>query len=262
MMQITLTSTSNEIKQYFNAILKLSQSKEQYPVNLNEVWPLVYGRKQEAVRALTSENSDFIQGVDYQVLRKDAQNSNGGRPGEEYYLTVSCMEYFIARKVRNVFEVYRKVFHQSVNNRELLLNSPEMAKTRIMVAEWAIKILNVNETSKLAMVKAIAEPIGVPTPDYTEAEDIIHSATDRLTKRGLGLSAMRFNKIMVEAGLMKRASRYSKSKGKEVTWPVLTDEGKIYGENLVTPDNPRQSQPSYYDGKFDELLERLGITNN
>lgn len=201
MTQLTKESTNAEIKQYFNAILKLTQSKEQYPVNLNEVWPLVYNRKQEAVRALTTENSGFIQSVDYQVLRKDAQNSNVGRPGEEYYLTVSCLEYFIARKVRKVFEVYRKVFHQAVDNAGMSIHSPAMIKTRMMVAEWAMKVLNINDVSKLTMVKAITEPVGVPTPDYVETEDTIHSATDRLAKRGLILSAIKFNEMMVKQDL-------------------------------------------------------------
>lgn len=31
-----------------------------------------------------------------------------------YMLSVPCLEFFIARKVRPVFEVYRKVFHKVV----------------------------------------------------------------------------------------------------------------------------------------------------
>ena len=31
----------------------------------------------------------------------------------EYNISVSCMEFFIARKVRPVFEVYRQVFHKT-----------------------------------------------------------------------------------------------------------------------------------------------------
>ena len=34
----------------------------------------------------------------------------GGRPVETYYLSIPCLEFFIARKVRPVFEVYRTVF--------------------------------------------------------------------------------------------------------------------------------------------------------
>lgn len=55
-----------------------------------------------------------MKDVDYQVLRKNPQNPKGGRPVIEYYLTTSCLEYFIARKVRSVFEVYRQVFHKAV----------------------------------------------------------------------------------------------------------------------------------------------------
>lgn len=72
---------------------------------------LVYGRKSDAVEALTS-NEQFIQEVDYKVLRQNPQNPKGGRPADIYMLSVSCLEYFIVRKVRSVFEVYRQVFHK------------------------------------------------------------------------------------------------------------------------------------------------------
>ena len=107
---LSLKSTNDEIRKYFIAVLNLSKSKEKYLVNLDDVWMLVYGRKQEAVRALTSEI--FIQDIDYQVLRQKAENPKGGRPTIEYHLSVSCLEYFIARKVRPVFDVYREVFHK------------------------------------------------------------------------------------------------------------------------------------------------------
>lgn len=112
-------SSNEELKTYFNAVLELSQSNNEFPVNLDDVWMLVYGRKQEAVRALTS-NDQFIEGVDYQSVRKDAQqdleNSWGGNNKVDYKLSVSCLEFFIARKVRPVFEVYRQVFHKAINN--------------------------------------------------------------------------------------------------------------------------------------------------
>ena len=70
-------SSESEIKRYFNAVLKLSQSDNEFPINLDEVWMLVYPRKAEAVRALTS-SEQFIENVDYQVFRKNAENSNSG----------------------------------------------------------------------------------------------------------------------------------------------------------------------------------------
>lgn len=104
-------------------------------MNLDEVWPLVYSRRDKAVRALRS-GEIFMEGIDYQVFpqngeksdtfshfggkvqddNKDEKSKGGfsvmGRPQNTYMLSVPCLEYLIARKVRPVFEVYRKVFHK------------------------------------------------------------------------------------------------------------------------------------------------------
>lgn len=109
---LTKGSSTEELRCYFNAVLRLSQTDKEFPICLDEVWPLVYSRKSDAVEAL-SEN--FIQGIDYQVLRQNPQNLQGGRPTNVYHLSLPCMEFFIARKVRPVFEVYRQVFHGVAN---------------------------------------------------------------------------------------------------------------------------------------------------
>lgn len=74
MLELILSkkSSESEIKSYFNAVLELSKSDNEFPINLDEVWMLVYGRKEEAVRALTS-SEQFIENIDYQVLRKNAE---------------------------------------------------------------------------------------------------------------------------------------------------------------------------------------------
>lgn len=111
MKQLTKQSSEAEIKAYFCAVLNLAKSNEEFPVNLDDVWPLVYSRKDKAVRALQS-NDLFIKGIDYQVLPQNGENSKEGRPVDIYMLSVPCLEFFIARKVRPVFEVYRQVFHK------------------------------------------------------------------------------------------------------------------------------------------------------
>lgn len=131
-LQLTKQSTDQEIKAYFEEVLRLSRDSEEFPVNLDDVWPLVYSAKEKAVRALKS-NDLFLQNVDYQVLAQNGENSgvlarNGGkvqngRPTEIYMLSVPCLEFFIARKVRPVFEVYRQVFHK-VASGELPLRMP------------------------------------------------------------------------------------------------------------------------------------------
>lgn len=120
-LQLKKQSTVQEIKAYFEEVLKLSKDSKEFPVNLDDVWPLVFGRKEEAVRALKNDRL-FVENIDYQVLRKNAENPDsftqrfakpqGGRPTNVYMLSVPCLEFFIARKVRPVFEVYRQVFHK------------------------------------------------------------------------------------------------------------------------------------------------------
>lgn len=133
--QLTKQSSDSEIKAYFIQVLNLSRSKEEFPVNLDEVWPLVYSRRDKAVRALRS-GEIFMEGIDYQVFPQNGEKSDTfshlggkvqdddknekpkgsfsvmGRPQNTYMLSVPCLEYLIARKVRPVFEVYRQVFHK------------------------------------------------------------------------------------------------------------------------------------------------------
>ena len=129
-------SNPNEIQMYFDYVLKQARSGNKFPIGLDMVWPLAYSRKEEAVRVL---KSDFIEGEDYiileqgggshirsksnkiqntdnQFLRKNVGKSKG-RPSMTYYLSVACLEYFIVKKVKPVFEVYRQVFHKAAEAR-------------------------------------------------------------------------------------------------------------------------------------------------
>lgn len=124
---LSKASNNSDLKRYFIAVLELSRSGEEFPVSLDEVWMLIYGQKSDAVAAL---KSNFIQDVDYQVLRQNPQNSNGGRPTNIYKLSVSCMEFFVARKIRPVFEVYRQVFHGMANTYQV----PQSFSEALMLA--------------------------------------------------------------------------------------------------------------------------------
>ena len=125
MNQLTKKSSESEIKAYFEGIAKLMQSNEPFPVNLEDVWQLVYATKGKAVE--TRKRSELIiEGVDYQIFNQKVKKSGVfnqeeknsdfmGRPTQVFMLSVPCLEFFIARKVRPVFEVYRKVFHKVVD---------------------------------------------------------------------------------------------------------------------------------------------------
>lgn len=125
-MEMTKSSSREEIKNYFDSILALKQQNEEYPVNLDDVWPLVYIERGKAVRALKEY---FVVNEDFIIFAQNGKKSKG-RPKDGYRLSVPCLEYFIAKKVRSVFEVYRQVFHKVIetkpkNHLEILVESAQ-----------------------------------------------------------------------------------------------------------------------------------------
>lgn len=249
-------SSESEIKAYFNAVLKLSQSDNEFPINFDEVWMLVYQDKHKAVNELKDK---FIEDVDYQAVTQkvECQNGIGSSRRIDYYLTVSCMEFFIARKVRPVFEVYRKVFHGTIKKAIETNNQPSI-KDKIAVAKFLSSYLNLNESSKLIIAKSIAEPLGLPTPDYTPSKGIVKSATELLKEKGLSISAQAFNQRAIQKGFLCEMKRKS-SHGKDKPFKSITESGLLYGENQVNPNNPKSTQPLWYEDKFIELLGLLGF---
>jgi len=139
---LTKSSTEDDLKRYFNAVLELSQSDNEFPINFDEVWMLVYKDKHKAVEDLRDR---FLEDVDYQAVTQkvECQNGIGYSRRTDYFLTVSCMEFFIARKVRPVFEIYRRVFHKTAQMRpQLPKNYADALRQLAAQVEQNEKLLN------------------------------------------------------------------------------------------------------------------------
>ena len=103
------------IRTYFERIRELRNSGDKYPVNLDDVWILCYERKDNAVKSL---KMNYIENQDFEVFRQKAENAKSGRPIKSYNLSLSCFEHFIARKHKEVFDVYSKMFHKTMDEAE------------------------------------------------------------------------------------------------------------------------------------------------
>ena len=91
---LTLQSSNEELKAYFEAVCKIVDSNtEEFPINLDEVWPLAYAEKGAAVRAL---KNGFIEDVDYKTIDTFTKREIGSTRTTNYFITVSCLEYLIA----------------------------------------------------------------------------------------------------------------------------------------------------------------------
>lgn len=54
-------SSESEIKRYFNKVLELSKSDNEFPINLDEMWMLVYGRKSDVDAGYFEMTEKFIE---------------------------------------------------------------------------------------------------------------------------------------------------------------------------------------------------------
>lgn len=267
---LTKESVPSDIERYFRGVLALDQQDKVFSVNLDDVWQLAYSRKDNAVRAL---KANFMENVDYIAIQKsensslpqNAEQDWGGNNKVDYYITSACLEYFVARKVRPVFEVYRRVFHHAVAQVQQQPSLQEQIQANLTFADWAIKTLNINEASKLGWAKKISDKFGLAAelPDAVNAgteKPITHAATDLLKSHNVGISAQAFNRMLELKGVVKHATRPGK-RGKVHSWYVITPAFDKYGQNQQDPKFQQQTQIRWYDATFMELLTIVGLNS-
>ena len=126
---------------------------------------------------------------------------------------------------------------------------------KLKAANWLTSYLNLSEVSKLAIAQSIAAPLGLPLPDYVQSKGVLHSASELLKMNNVQMSALKFNAKLIEAGFLKEATRQGTTKLHK--FKVITDKGLSFGENQVSPRNPQETQPKWYDNKFAELLKAI-----
>lgn len=83
----------------------------------------------------------------------------------------------------------------------------------------------------------------------------MHSASELLKRFGSKMSALKFNQQMVKLGFLNEETRQGTTRIHK--FKVITEKGKSYGENQVSPKNQSETQPRWYDDKFEELLKAI-----
>lgn len=222
-------SSESEIKRYFNAILELSKSDNEFPINLDEVWMLVYPRKDHAVRELV-DSSQFIEGVDYQVFLKNGENPKGGRPTNEYKLTVSCMEFFIVRKVRPVFEVYRQVFHKIAKHE---LSRKELA-LMVLQSEEEKERLALEVQQKQITIELQEKEIKKSAPKvnyYDNHLQSVNTLTSTQVAKQIGMDAEKLHRKMKEIGILYKQSGQWLLYSPFSTWGLHATRTQTYTRN-------------------------------
>lgn len=188
-----------------------------------------------------------------------------GRTQQINFVTESGLYDVIIRSDSEIAKPFRKWITSEVlpsirktGKYDIADKKQSLTADRIMAANWLITTLNYNEVSKLELAKAIAEPLGLPTPDYVASKGVVKSARELLAQFGAGITSQAFNKLAEAKGYLVTMQRNS-SHGEKKPFKSITEKGSIYGENQVNLNNPKSTQPLWYEDKFEDLLTDLGV---
>lgn len=135
------------------------------------------------------------------------------------------------------------------------------------------KELNLSNSSVLGACQRLQVAAGLPNlaPEY--AIDAPSDAVDGSSRPTMSLSTVlkqysipvtpvEAYKRLARLGIVERRTRPSTSararNGEKQFWSV-TSKGLIYGKNITSPNNPRETQPHFYESKVQELI-RLMVT--
>jgi hypothetical protein len=139
----------------------------------------------------------------------------------------------------------------------------------VILLESAARTLNLSNSSKLGGYQKLQQVAGLPDlmPHY--AIDAPADAVDGSSRPTQSLSAllkihnirMTANQVyhqLVKLGITEQKIRKSNSgiNGVRRFWS-LTAKGCMYGKNITSPANPRETQPHFFESRFPELLRLL-----
>ena len=144
------------------------------------------------------------------------------------------------------------------NSQDIGMNTAEV-ECNMIALKYTIENLKPSPVSVIQMTKILYLDLGLKTnllPEYVENARVTFSLTDLITKTQGKVKTQAFNKLLLAAGYLEEKERPSKSKGVK-KFKALTEKGLQFGTNDISPSNPREVQPHYFEDTFSGLYSEL-----
>ncbi|MFP1762431.1 KilA-N domain-containing protein [Lonsdalea quercina] len=131
--------------------------------------------------------------------------------------------------------------------------------------------LNLSNSSVLGACQKLQAAVGLPDLAPSYAIDAPAGSMDGssrptmalstiLKNRGINVRITEAYRRLESLGLVERRSRPSSSarakNGRREFWCV-SHRGLSFGKNITSPNNPRETQPHFYESRVDELLSMM-----
>ncbi len=139
----------------------------------------------------------------------------------------------------------------------------------VILLDFMRRELNLSNSSVLGACQKLQEAVGLPNlaPRYAiDAPADAHDGSSRptlslsalLKQYGIRLTANQAYHQMAKLGIVEQRERYSRTAINNIKkfWS-LTAKGCMFGKNITSPANPRETQPHFFESRFPELLKLL-----
>lgn len=194
--------------------------------------------------------------VDYQDQKGEHRPCYSLTKKESLYIATKFDDVMRAKLINRWEEL--EIKHREQVQSEQMKPQQSFLQDKLTVANWVMDSLRYSDAARLQLVSQIAEPYGVPVPDYVHAPNgASHAVSELLKERGVELSAIKFNKLALAAGLLEEKTRKG-THGKVHKYYSVTEKGLEYALYDIYKDVPGQTIPKWYDNKFWEVLEIIG----
>lgn len=152
-----------------------------------------------------------------------------------------------------------------------LMNSHAADKMQagVILLDFMQRSLNLSNSSVLGACQKLQESVGLPNlaPQYAidapaGAPDGSSRPTQSLSAllkiHGIRMTATQPYQQLAKLGIVEQKERRSRSgaDGIKRFWS-MTAKGCMYGKNITSPANPRETQPHFFESKFPEMLRLL-----
>lgn len=195
----------------------------------------------------------------------------GARP-VAVYLVNKRDSYVVVAQLSPAFTARLVDRWQELEARAMLTHSAGgVLRDELEAVDVLARILNVANSGKLGMVRASLSHHGAahllptlpvyaidapPTTTATAPASSMPTAslTDLLREHEIDMAAVTANKLLAQAGIIEQLTRPSSKGAAKKFWSV-TEKGSIFGKNVTSPNNPKETQPHWYRQCAKTLIE-------